>query len=262
MRELNLLNFNDVTLTTRRLQALSDAFDAPRVRAILLVGSYARGEAGRYSDVDVLRLVEGPPEDAGSRLWHGKLVSVSNVERSALEIKFTQPQEAIEIVAGLRLARVLRDKDGSAHALLERARAFIWTPELQRKADRWASVQLVGWAEEAHKGLAGLQKGDPGRLLNARFGLSWGLARVMRVQRGLLARSDNSFLTDLEGIFAGTRWLRLLHESYGLTDLSLAEQVRAGLELYCLTAELLDAVLQGTDRPLIENTVHLIRQGE
>lgn len=250
-------------MTTQQLQTLSETFGASQARALLLVGSYVKGEAGPYSDIDLLRLVdETTPEGAGSHLWQGKLVSVSDVEPAILETKFTQPEEAIEIVAGLCSAQILRDRDGSAHALVERAQAFIWTSELQQKADRWASTQLVGWAEEAHKGLAGLHSGDTGRLLNARFGLSWGLARVMRVQRGLIAGSDNSFLADLEKAFAGTRWLELLHGTYGLTNLLLTEQVRSGLELYCLTAKLLDAVLESTDRPLIEDTVRLIRLSE
>lgn len=249
-------------MTAGQLQALTKRFDAPEVRAILLVGSYARGDAGPYSDIDVLRLVEKPLEAAGSYLFQGKLATVSDAVLSELEAKFSAPQEAIDIVSGLRSARVLVDKDGSAKALRARAHTFAWTPELQEKADAWASKQLIGWAEEVHKGLAGLQNGDAGKLLNARFGLSWGLARVMRVQRGLLARSDNSFFSDLESAFAGTRWLELLRDAYGVTSLPLTEQVRAGLILYRLTAELLDAVLQDADRPLIRNTVHLIRQGE
>lgn len=38
-----------------------------RVRSVCLFGSLARGEAGPESDVDVLAVVDGLPEDAGSR---------------------------------------------------------------------------------------------------------------------------------------------------------------------------------------------------
>ncbi len=84
----------------------------------------------------------------------------------------------------------------------------------------------------------------------------------MRVQRGLLSQSENTFVADLEAAFAGTRWLELLHDVYGLTGLTLPEQVRAGLKLYVLTAELLEEVLQARDQPVIGHTVALIRLGE
>lgn len=248
------------------VQALAAAVGAPSVQAVLLLGSYARGDAGPYSDIDILRLVTAPTDGAGGRLRQDKLVNVSDADPETIEAWFSKPERAVEVISGLRRARVLRDRTGAARALVARAQAFVWTPELQAEADRWASKQLVGWAEEAHKGLAGLQAGDTGKLLNAQFGLSWGLAKTVRVQRGLLAKSDNSFLTDLQTALQGTpdgvRWLGLLHGAYGLTGFSLREQVRAGVELYALTAGFLEPVLQPHDRPVIEHTVSLIRRGE
>jgi hypothetical protein len=249
-------------VTDEGLRQLLARFDAPPVKAVLLVGSYARGDAEPYSDVDLLRLTSAPLPDAGTHLWEGKLVNVSDAEPKAVGAWFSEPESATEVVAGLREARVLFDREGAAARLVARAKAFVWTPELQEKANRWASAQLAGWAEEAHKGLAGLRTGDTGRLLNAQFGLSWGLAKTVRVQCGLLSGSDNAFFTDLAVAFAGTRWLSSLHDVYGLTGLGLAEQVRAGLELYALTADLLEHVLHDSDRLVIEHTVHLLRQAE
>ncbi len=256
-------------LSAEQLRDLVVRFDVPGVQAILLVGSFSRGEAGLYSDVDLVRLVSKPLPGAGSHLWNDQLinvlVNVSDADTKAVEAWFSEPEQAVDVVSGLRVARVLRDRDGAAEALVARAQAFVWTPALQKKADRWASTQLVGWAEEAHKGLAGLQTGDLGKLLNARFGLSWGLAKTVRVQRGLLSSSDNAFLNDLQTELRGTpdgvRWLSLLHKAYGLTGLPLSEQVRAGLKLYALTTELLQPVLQACDRPVIDHTVSLIRRG-
>ena len=252
--------------SVEQLQDLVMQFDRPQVQAILLVGSLARGEAGPYSDVDLLRLVDAPLPATNSQLWQNRLVNVSDADVEIVETWFSEPEKAVEVVSGLRQARVLLEKDGSAQTLLERARAFVWTPDLQAKADVWASAQLVGWAEEAHKGLAGLQSGNIGQLLHAQFGLSWGLAKTIRVQRGLLSSSDNNFLTELQKEFAGTpaemRWLELLRGVYGLTGLTLVGRVRAGLELYCLTVDLLSSSLQPHDRPAVEHTVLLIRQSE
>ena len=249
-------------LSAEQLQDLVAQFDAPEVQAILLVGSLSRGEAGPYSDVDLLQLGDVALSGASSYLWQNRLVNVSGANTKTVEAWFTDPEQAVEVISGLRQALILLEQDGTATALLERARAFTWTPELQKKADHWASAQLVGWAEEAHKGLAGLRSGNIGQLLNAQFGLSWGLAKAVRVQRGLLLRSDNDFLADLQREFVETRWLELLRDVYGLTGLALPDQVRAGLELYCLTADLLSSTLQPQDRPIIEHTVFLIQQSE
>jgi len=132
---------------------------------------------------------------------------------------------------------------------------------MQAKADRYASHEMVGWCEEAHKGLEGLRCGDTGRLLNARFGLSWGLAGVMRVQRGVLSHSDNHFFDDVRAaVGERSRWSALLALAFGVETadthlFSLHEEVAAGLRLYCETARLLAAVLQPEDQPLIEATV-------
>lgn len=247
-------------LKAEQLESLVAHVDAAAVQAVLLIGSYARGDAGPYSDVDLLRLVPAALTGAGGYLWEDKPVNVSDADPETVEAWFAEPEQAVDVVAGLRDARVLYDRGGIGEALKARARTFSWTPDLQQKADVWASRQLASWAEEAHKGLGGLQTGDTGRLLHAQFGLSWGLARTVRVQWGLLSRGDNTFLTDLGAAFAGTRWLALLHDTYGLTGLALPERVRAGLELYALTAELLDDALQDADRPLIAHTVRLIRE--
>jgi predicted nucleotidyltransferase len=249
-------------LTAEQLQVLAAHFGGPQVQAVLLVGSYARGSAEPYSDVDLLRLTSSSLPDAGSHLWQDMLVNVSDADADAVEAWFTEPDQAVEVVLGLRDAQVLLDLEGAAAEIVQRAETFVWTDELQKKANRWASAQLVGWAEEARKGLAGVRTGDNGRLLHAQFGLSWGLAKMIRVQRGLLSKSDNAFLADLQGAFAGTRWLELLHAVYGLTGLALTEQVRAGLALYAHTADLLAPVLQDGDRPVVEHTVHLIRRAE
>jgi hypothetical protein len=40
------------------LEHLIRRFDAPGVHALVLMGSYARGEAGSYSDIDVVRFID------------------------------------------------------------------------------------------------------------------------------------------------------------------------------------------------------------
>jgi hypothetical protein len=244
-------------------------FDHPSVQAIALLGSHARGDAGPFSDVDLLRLVAADaPElpDNGTHLIEGRLVNVGSAAPADTASWFKRPEKVVTHIAGLRVAHVLLDRGGAFDELKARALAFVWDAAMQERADRWASRQLVGWAEEAHKGLEGLRRGDVGRLLNARHGCSWGLNHVMQVQRAVLVSGDNAVYDEVGAAMADQpEWLRLRRLAFGLEDEAgvaptIAEQVRAGLQLYALTAGLLDAALQAEDRPIIALTVAHIHE--
>jgi hypothetical protein len=127
---------------------------------------------------------------------------------------------------------------------------------------------MVGWVEEVHKGLAGLGTGDTGRLLDAEFGLSWGLNRLVEVQRGvpLTEGHDGSkdwFELAEQAIGPRTEWARLRRRVFGVTDAdrppALRERVSAGLWFYVATAELLAGVWTPQTAPLIDHAVGLVR---
>jgi hypothetical protein len=247
--------------------ALAHQFDASTVKAIVLMGSHARGDAGPYSDVDLVRFVAEENADldgAGTHLVDDVLVVVSNATPSRVEKWFTDPEQATNTIAGLRIAHTLIDRADTFAALQARAHAFVWDDALQNKADLWASEQMVGWIEEAHKGLEGLRRRDPGRLLNASFGLSWGLSNVVKVQRGVLISGDNGFFNEVAAaVGAETAWSQLRAIAFGVADVhgrppSLRERVVAGLHLYGLTAELLGPAIQPEHAPLITQTIQLI----
>ncbi len=180
------------------IEQLIHRFDAPGVHAIVLMGSYARGEAGPFSDIDIVRFTKGTElPGADSNLMDGHLVVVSNVTPGQVERWFTEPEVVTDKIMGVRSALALLDRDGYFAGIQERARAFAWDQALQARANQRASAMLVGWIEEVHKGLAGLQRNDVGRLLNARHGLSWGLGRVMKVHRGVLMSGDNALYDQL-----------------------------------------------------------------
>ena len=137
---------------------------------------------------------------------------------------------------------------------------------MQTRADVWASEQMVGWIEEAHKGLEGLRRDDIGRLLNARFGLSWGLNRVVQVQRGVLFAADNAFFAATEqAVGTESEWARMRRTVFGIAKPdgnppTLREQVEAGLRLYVVTAEMVADALCPEDAPLVNQTVARIRR--
>jgi hypothetical protein len=263
-------------------------FEAPGVVAIVLMGSYARGDPGTYSDIDLLRLVDQsvPAEKYSSLPWEGShiiegvLVVVYTRGPAHVEEWFSQPEIASSIIAGLRTARGLVDRQGNFAAIQERARGFVWDEAMQEKANAWASEEMVGWIEEARKGLEGLRMlsmlGDDsqkgaflGRMLNARFGLSWGLTQVLRVQRGVLITSDNTFYNQvIESVGVDSRWAKLSRTAFGIGAGSglegkpphLPDQVKAGLHLYIETTRLLEDTLLPGDEEMIRQTVYQIKE--
>lgn len=249
------------------LNDLLQRLDVPGVRAIVLMGSYARDEAGPYSDIDLVRFIDDTqqPSGAGSYLYDGRLVVVSDVTPEQVEKWFHDPDGAVQVIRGARNARVLLDRKGYFAAIQARVEAFRWDEAMQTRANHWASEILVGLIEEVHKGLEGLRRQDVGRMLNARFGCSWVLGRVMRVQRGVLLSGDNDFYQALTREMSWQpEWVRLFRTAYGIEDEQgnapfLAEQVKAGLQLYVLTAELLGSILRPEDAPLVQQTAELVR---
>ena len=242
--------------------------EQPAVRALAVMGSQARGDAGMFSDIDLVRFTaDSAPElsDDGTHVVENQLVVASTVTEQQLREWFEQPQLAVMFIAGLRSARALLDRDGFLAGWQERARRFVWDGAMKRRADRWVSTQLVGWAEEVHKGLEGLRRGgDVGRLLNARHGCSFGLAQVVQVHLGLLVDGDNGFYDALESTLGSeSSWVRLRATAFGVQDdtgrgPTLPEQVWAGLQLYVETVRLVDSVIQPEHRAVIEHTVEQI----
>jgi hypothetical protein len=131
---------------------------------------------------------------------------------------------------------------------------------MQHKANLWAADEMVGIIEEAHKGLEGLRRNDIGRMLNARFGLSWLLSNIVKVQRGVLFSSDNDIWDAVNrAVGESTRWVRLRRTAFGVEDetgraVTLREQIVAGLQLYVLTAQALDGALPEEAHAMIRAT--------
>ena len=231
------------------INELLEKFDGPTVESLVLMGSYARGDAGEFSDVDLVRFLAGTEAEGlqaqGSYLERGSLIVVGDVSPEQAEAIFTAPEKITECLAGLLSGRALVDRCGYFRALQDRARSFRWTPELTVRRVRKAAEEMVGWIEEVHKGLQGLLEGHVGRLLNARFGLSWGMSGVVRLLKGICVSGDNAQYDETAAAMGrASPWTRLREQSYavgpGAVPPGLMRQVEAGLELYTVTAALFD----------------------
>jgi len=243
---------------------------------VALLGSFAHGEATRYSDVDVVRFAKREPERESDRytlrLVDERIVSVTTTTVAAKRAELAQPESAVWAVAGLRQARILLDSDSALAALIDEARAFQWAP-LQAAADAYASDLLMGLAEEAGKIMGGLARGDESAIVYGALGLLPGLVRAVIVQRGVLLRSENAFFVQPQvAVGRDSTWAHALRLAAGIeapptvvartlsppAAAPIQAHALATLRLYRETAALLDPIIHPADRAVIAHTLRLM----
>jgi hypothetical protein len=257
------------TLSDLFLQFLITQLDNENAVGITLTGSYARGEGGPYSDVDihcyVRQMRSNPAETSYLRFIKGYLVSVSLTTLEGVYESLRNPKKAIWVLPGLCQARILLDKDGSIAALKEFA-TKITRESLQTSADAFASWNLSGCTEEIYKILAGLARQNESKTLYAVWGLTRELANTLLIQRGILIQTENAYI-DLVQETAGrtSDWTRQFRLAVGL-DLPTPEEPAyhgygvAGLRLYCGTARLLQNILLPEDASIVTQTLAIIAE--
>ena len=255
-----------MTLSDPFIQSVLAKIDSPDVIGVGIVGSYARGQAGKYSDVDfdiyVGKMPEDPYDHYTLRHWDGKLVSLKYTlledEKSALE----NPRRAIWAVPGLSSMQIVLDKDGSLSALQIIAQKFDWTL-LQPEADEFAAEEVMGSAEEVHKILNGLARGHESTVLYATWGLVKNMLEAVAVQRGLMIVSENRYFDLIQdSVGRDTKWTRAFRMAWGLDANASQYQSRgaAALTLYRLTAAMFDRLIPEKHREVVSNTLRSIKE--
>jgi hypothetical protein len=255
-----------MSLSDSFLQSVLQKNDSPEVIGVGIVGSYARGQENKYSDVDldiyVSRLPENPSDRYTLRYWDDKLVSLKYTlledERAAL----TNPRRAIWAVPGLCGMRILLDKDGSITALQKAAHEFEWSL-LQPAADEFAAEEIMGNAEEVHKILNGLQREHESTVLHATWGLVKNMLEAVAVQRGIMMISENRYFDLIQDSMGrDSPWTRSFRAAWGLGPNGAQYQTRgaAALSLYQLTATMFDSLIPEKHRDVVTHTLRLIQE--
>ncbi|HEX9069635.1 MAG TPA: nucleotidyltransferase domain-containing protein [Ktedonobacterales bacterium] len=244
------------------LAALVAELDGPSVTGIALGGSYARGDANPFSDVDLAAFVpDGRPVPAKRLIVRdGYLVSISWKTCAAWREGLSHPERAILLAPSARALRILLDRDGSLARLVEAGRRFEWAP-LQAEADRFASQLLALTAEHARKTLAALVARDELALSTALASMASHSVLAVATQRGIMITSENTLARQvIESVGESSLWAHALRLALGATGTPglLAARGQAALGLYGETAALLREVLRADDLPAITATTRLI----
>ena len=250
------------------LSALVAELDTDAVTAMVLVGSYARGDATPYSDVDVIRFVREEPARAQQKLYtyrDGRLLGIVTQTLAHYREGFTVPERAIFEVPSIREAQILVEKDGAFRVLQQEARAFVWEP-LQAAANDYASTVMMEYTEYVQKILRALLLGDELALSEMILDLLAAVTFAVDVQRGILATSGNSYFRQVYksvGLDAAwTRYHRFIAGIESGTTERATTQARGvvALHLYRETVQLLRFAFHPLHRDVIEQTVLIIER--
>jgi hypothetical protein len=254
-----------VTLPTEYLDSLVAELDYPDLLGIALGGSYVRGEATPYSDVDLACFVGTRDKERKGRFEcrEGKLVSIRTKSIEGVRAEIQRPERAIWVVPGLSNCRILLDKDGSITSLLQDLAAFKWEP-LQDAADKYASAQLMGLTETVHKILSEILKRNEPVLIHAALSLMFWLTDAVAVQQGIFVKSDSTYFRQVYEV-AGPDWTQY-HKlilgvglSQGQTE-PISARALAALSLYRETVNLLKPIMQPDHLAVTEHALDVVRE--
>lgn len=250
---------------------VSDAFLAELVReldhedivGITLGGSYARGEATRYSDLDFACFwregAKPPPKSLFYR--QGRLISVKKTRVSELRAMLNRPEAALLFARGKH--RLLLDKDGSVAQLLREMEEFRWE-KLRPTAEAQNGFWLMLVTEEVHKILREFQQENEAGLVYAVAKLISELTLVAALAMGVLIISDSTYYKQVEeAIGPDSAWTRYHRLALGLAEgPAMIRPFRARglavLFLYRETLPLVRPAMQPEQLAVVEEVLRLV----
>lgn len=234
---------------------------------MLLTGSFARGDATAHSDIDLLKFMHDASQDPAKRYVlytrQGYLISITTTSVDEKEKEMQLAQQAIWCVPGLRQSQVLYDPWSYLHHLRKKAFQFEWEP-LQKQANQYASLEIMGYAEEAHKVVSALARKDASAVLYGTSGLFLAMPRILAVQQGLMIRSENSLFSQVqEAVGDESDWTKFHQIALGAVPIESAdiinERGRAALRLYRETVGYVKNIIAEPHLAVVQNALMMIK---
>lgn len=216
--------------------------------AVLLAGSWLRGDAHEGSDIDLWVIGRTRKRDT-SLERDGRTVSVHYNTAEGERRAMRDPAWLGGAVPGWRTARILRDSKGVATKLRSQARRFRWI-SVRRTRDAYVADQLVGWAEEVMKLLRAMETGEPETASVQRNVLANRMAFLRALRLEHLWGSENG-LWEWVGKHAGPSFRSAQRAALGTDGESWRESCEGALRLYAVTAQASLPVLRGEKRRVV-----------
>jgi predicted nucleotidyltransferase len=225
-------------------------------QAIVLSGSWVRGDACKESDVDIH--VVGKGASYILERYRGYLLSVSWATRKEHLKGFKDPSKVCGVIPAWRNALIIYDPKGIAKALKREAERWKWD-SLAKKADKWVAEELTGYAEEVHRLVGNLQLGRRSVASVVRSLLAIRMAPIMAVHHRIFYNTENQ-LWDLVSASMGTEWNRAQRVSLGEGGESFEDTCKAALRLFMLTAYEVRHLLDPRQRAVVFHSCQIIGQ--
>jgi len=216
----------------------ADELVAAGARAVLLVGSHARGDAHAESDIDLHVIGDGPDYRLVRR--EPFLVSISWRTEEQHRASFDDIEAVGGAIPAWRSARILHDRHSVAAALQREARAWTWESIGDERLNTFVADAVHGYAEEVHKLVAARQTGRQTTAAVQRSILALRLAFPLAVHYRLLFDTEN-VLWDQVNDAMGREWTEAQRTALGITGAAFDSTCDAALRMFALAC---DAVLE------------------
>jgi hypothetical protein len=244
-------------LTPELTDQLIALADGPAVRGIAVLGSAARGEASRWSDIDIESTVSDPaakwptrPSFIGSRLVMSS--STTDAEQWA---QLAKPDKAIWAAPSYAAMRILVDRDGQLARLQEGCRSFDYAP-LRPAATAYLCENATSACEYVFKIRDGLETRDESKVLHAAAALVGRCERMTSVALFVSIRTENEYYRVVQQA-AGPVWAERHRAAFGLLGGDAFAQAAAACALFRETMRLVDDRLDAETRAIVGPTLEI-----
>jgi len=246
------------------LAELVRELDHEDIVGITLGGSYARGEATRYSDVDLACFwregLRPPPKRFMYR--QGRLISMKMTSVAEIRGMLGRPQAALFFANGKH--RVLLDKDGSVARLVEEIAHFRWEA-LRADANESISLWMALKAEDVQKILREFQRDNLPGLAYTLAGQIEELTLLTALYYGELITSNSTYYRQVEeAAGSDSAWTQYHRIATGLEDgpegiKPLRARGIAALYLYRETLAIVRPVMRQEHLAVAEEVLRVVR---
>lgn len=226
--------------------------------AVGLTGSYASGQATKWSDVDIVVITDERVENY-IEVYQDKYFTVNFYALEELESYFKDPLLILSSLKALSHLRPLYDPDHILEKLKSRGQAFKLGSVVKEHARYRAKKEYIAYIEEAQKGIQGIKDHHIGKMINGLYGLTHGMFTVIRLRDQLQISSDNEFydvvirsLSDKDPI------KELAPLAFGLSKGQLEDCVEAGLEIFIHVGNSLMDMFSETEKAYVLKLIHEI----
>ena len=244
-------------LTPALMADLVTLADGPAVRGIAVLGSAARGDASRWSDVDVESTVAGLADKWPTRpsFISGRLVMSGSITHDEQVAQLELPDKAIWAVPSYAAMRILVDRGGELEHLRGVCQAFDFAA-LRPAATTYIREKAGSSCEYVFKIRDALERRHESKALHAAAALMGRCERIVAVAFLAPIPTENEYLAIVRAA-GGPVWTAAHRRAIGLEGGDAFTQAEGAARLFQETIRLIDDRLDDPTRAIVGPTLEI-----